>query len=317
MQFLNDGKLFLPLRWDGVDFQITLEKLFRYYINRLKMCNRTEAEIRKVERICHLILQSVEVYLSGFTAFAYDSFRELMDILKEVPLEPEKHSFPQLFRMVGVQENRIYPRTRVFHVPYTLRAKVSAGRYSIAGCPSLYLGTSLELCSQEVDLDLSRSLGMASRFEIQGEGARVIEMALKPQDFFTERGDMLKEEVGENYLLWYPVIAASSFMCVNRDESFRVEYIVPQLLMQWVRSEMTGEGLIGLRYFSCVSVRSSNMGFNYIFPASGRMLSASTPYCPVLTRFFTMTDPVFLQEYENLKECEEDLIYHCPALSVI
>lgn len=42
-----------------------------------------------------------------------------------------------------------YSRTRVLHTPYNLRSKVSTSRYSIAGYPSLYLGTSLQLCCKE------------------------------------------------------------------------------------------------------------------------------------------------------------------------
>ncbi len=45
--------------------------------------------------------------------------------------------------------------------------------------------------------------------------------------------------------------------------------------MQWVRSEIDQSGygdynqLIGIRYFSCASVRASDIGFNYVFPTSG------------------------------------------------
>ena len=200
MDLMEDEELFLPRRWNGIDFSVSLGKLFRYYIEKIGKSGVKKEEEEKIERICFLILKSVE-------------------------------------------------------------------------------------------------------------------MALKPQDF-TGKGNRLipqgslTEEVRSHYLLWYPVIAACSFIRVHREESFTVEYIVPQLLMQWVRHRMTGSGLIGLRYFSCVSVRASQMGFNYIFPASGKMISLEKPYCPVLTHFFDMTDPVFLQEYETLGECEKDLISH-------
>lgn len=310
MNLMDDERLFLPHRWDGVDFRTSLGELSSYYTGKLK-----GEERKKAERICELILRSVELYLNGFTAGAYDSFCELMEILRAAPLRVEEERFPELFRIVGVRENKVYPGTRVFHVPYTMRSKVSAGRYSIAGCPSLYLGTSLELCSQEVKLDLGKGWGIASRFRVHENRSEIqmLDMALRPQDFAGKGNgliseEILTEEVRKNYLLWYPLIAACSFIRVHRDESFTVEYIVPQLLMQWVRSRMTGTGLIGLRYFSCVSVRAAHMGFNYIFPASGRMISGDRPYCPVLTHFFDMTDPVFLQEYGSLQACEEDLI---------
>ena len=60
--------------------------------------------------------------------------------------------------------------------------------------------------------------------------------------------------------------------------------------MQWVRSEISSkededyDNLIGIRYFSCASVKASDMGFNYVFPTSGRQKSSGLPYCAVLTK---------------------------------
>lgn len=84
--------------------------------------------------------------------------------------------------------------------------------------------------------------------------------------------------------------------------------------MQWVRSEIDQSGygdydqLIGIRYFSCASVRASDMGFNYVFPTSGQRLSSELPFCSVLSRAFRLTKPVYLHEYDNISNCEWDLL---------
>ena len=83
--------------------------------------------------------------------------------------------------------------------------------------------------------------------------------------------------------------------------------------MQWVRSEInSGEyneynQLIGIRYFSCASVKASDMGFNYVFPTSGRQKSAELPYCAVLTKAFQLTKPVYIQKYDSIHSCEWEL----------
>ena len=235
----------------------------------------------------------------------------------------------KIYRVTRVTDNIPYGRDRVFHTPYYLRSKVSTSRYSIAGFPSLYLGTSLELCCEEAQINPHEHFTIASRFQLNCDFERsnieinVIELGIKPQDFLsidrennylrnrTVSRDVLKKlDIYGAYLLWYPLIAACSFIRVNNKDPFASEYIIPQLLMQWVRSEMRtskeeNDRLVGIRYFSCASVRASDMGFNYVFPASGRQTSAS--FCPILSKAFKLTKPCFLHEYRDIYLCEEAL----------
>lgn len=180
----------------------------------------------------------------------------------------------------------------MFHTPYNLRSKVSTSRYSIAGFPSLYLGTSLELCCEEIGFNPYENFALASKFKLERHYSTsridicVVELAVKPQDFLYVyennethgrfiKSHMLDEtKVRESYLLWYSLIAACSFIRVNKNDPFAAEYIIPQLLIQWVCQKMcsskTDDGeLMGIRYFSCASERVSDMGFNYVFPSSG------------------------------------------------
>ncbi|MCR4726406.1 MAG: hypothetical protein K5753_04215, partial [Clostridia bacterium] len=260
-----------------------------------------------------------------------------------------------LFRVALVKENIRYERKRLFHTPYNLRSKVATCRYSIAGYPSLYLGTDLELCCEEVQYDPHSAFGIASRFRIERDfdvndtEIRVIELAIKPQDFFKNREsdsssernfdeiDLYDAKIKEAYCLWYPLIAACSFIRANKNDPFAAEYIVPQLLMQWVRLEMdsskkkekrdrrdedqdrcyeddrTYEGrechkeLVGVRYFSCVSERASDLGFNYVFPVSGDEYSKEFPFCPVLMKSFKMTKPYFINNYASINMCESEM----------
>lgn len=235
----------------------------------------------------------------------------------------------ELFRIARVFDNRPYPRSRIFHTPYNLRSKVSTNRYSIAGYPSLYLATSLELCCNELNY-IPSDLAIASRFmfereiEFSNTEIRVVELGLKPQDFINKQGSdnnrrsipqafLHEDRIRSAYLLWYPLIAACSFIRVDKNDPFAAEYIIPQLLMQWVRIE--GESrrhpdydqLMGIRYFSCASVKASDMGFNYVFPTSGQQLSTGLPFCSVLTHSFRLTTPVFIHEFSDIFECEDFL----------
>ena len=347
-QIFNDENLYLPHRWDGTDFSNSLGKLFNDYIKRIEMFVDGEkyhkdihinvSEIRKVTKG---IIASVDYYLNGFPHKAYSRFSRALNVLVKTPLRVYQKSIFEdfrafkdfyqndlnLFRVARVSDNKPYTRCRVFHTPFNLRSKVSTCRYSIAGYPSLYLGTSLELCCAELNINPFNDLALASLFrfersiEMINTNIRVIELGIKPQDFLDIRSenknyntDLLdSSSVKSAYLLWYPLIAACSFIRTNKNDPFAAEYIIPQLLMQWVRNELDTDDkhnidqLLGIRYFSCASIKASNLGFNYVFPTSGKQKTKDLPYCSVLTKAFRLSNPVYLHEYDSLYSSEDHL----------
>lgn len=344
---LKDENLYLPIRWDGNDFSSTLNSLFNHYINQLEMVSSEKGvfgktvcvNVENIKKVCGLIIKTVNDYLNGFPSKSYISFKQIMSILMQQPLRIyQKSAMEQflendelkLFRVAYVSDNKPYGRSRVFHTPYTMRSRVSTSRYSIAGYPSLYLGTCLDLCCEEIHVNPQYDFVLASVFKLErtieysNTNISVIELGVKPQDFSelvnnetTKRlidYRLLKDkEVRSAYLLWYPLIAASSYIRTNKNDPFAAEYIIPQLLMQWVRSEISSQKyenydqLIGIRYFSCASVKASEMGFNYVFPTSGQQKSAKLPYCSILTRAFKLTKPVYIHEYEDIYDCQNYL----------
>lgn len=353
----SDPKLYLPVQWDGSDFAETIAGHFSTYINNVENSlaakehggNNIET-VHAVKKICGWIKYSVETYLDGFPSKAFAELEKAMHLLVETPFKIyQKSIFEQLddtedhvnndnlalYRLVCVDDCVPYGRTRVFHTPYTLRSKVSTSRYSIAGYPSLYLGTSLKLCAEEINYNPHRNYALASRYKIErcieynNTEIEVIELAVKPQDFLgleqnreiywnsrrTINENLLKNPSIRNaYLLWYPLIAACSYIRPNKKDPFAAEYIVPQLLMQWVRNEIQYsknskyDRLIGIRYFSCASKRASDMGFNYVFPASGKQHSGQYPYCPVLMKAFRLSEPKYVHESGSIEDCGREML---------
>ena len=114
---------------------------------------------------------------------------------------------------------------------------VQAGKSvaSSAGNAAVNVGSSAVNATKEQ----SELMGLKSE-------VNVIELAVKPQDFLDlERNResnriirrRIQEEllnsssVREAYLLWYPLIAACSYIRTNKKDPFAAEYIVPQLLL--------------------------------------------------------------------------------------
>lgn len=357
----SGNKFDLPIRWDGKNFVDFLKKIYEEYVYSICSNNEdscklvteiegcslhdkciiaTNCDCENIKQICNDILEVVNEYLCGFPAEAYKKFEKTMQILFKNPLKIYKKSgwsaaFDygdplHLFRVVNVSEDINHHRTRVFHTPFTLRSKVSTSRYSIAGFPSLYLGTCIDLCMEEIHNNPYSNYAICSRFELIRDLVQtdteidVIELGIKPQDFFVDIDksndyydfvnhrkiniDLLQSKtVKKAYLLWYPLIAACSFIRANKQDPFAPEYIIPQLLMQWIRKHYNGNRLMGIRYFSCSSERASDLGFNYVFPTSGKPCD-STPYCSVLSKSFKLTNPIFIHEFNDTNDCQKFLI---------
>ena len=343
-KIFDDPSFYLPIRWDGNDFAKTLGELFECYILKTQAMY-PKANVKDIRRDCDLIIRAVKHYLNGYPDKAYNSIENLMPRMMSSSVrnyfqmeidefqygEESRHHPLRMFRATAVPDNQPYQRGRIFHTPYSMRSRVSTNRYSIAGFPSLYLGTSLELCCEEIHLNPHKGFSIASRFEpdvyykFEDKPISFIDLAIKPQDFMDYLADnrqtmgrsvsreILSDPLARGaYLSWYPLIAACSYIRVNKDDPFAAEYIIPQLVMQWARSGMQTtkkhqNQLIGIRYFSCSSVRASDIGFNYVFPASGEQRK-DKPYCPVLSRAFRLTKPHYIHEYLDLRHCESALI---------
>lgn len=103
------------------------------------------------------ITESLKAFLSGDIKSAYDLFDEMLStpiIYRHIrriciPLHDICNETKPLFR-VRKSEKPISTRREIFHIPFTHRHLVNAQRYSVAGLPCLYLGSSLYICWQEM-----------------------------------------------------------------------------------------------------------------------------------------------------------------------
>lgn len=286
-------------------------------------------EAAEISDICTGILDSINVYNDGLPHRSYLHFKKRMDILNKgrnrlvlfqksnlTSRYVKNQNDPlQLYRVRAVQENRTYKRVEIFHTPYHLREKVATCRYSISGFPSLYMGTSVALCVEE-SIQKSARLFIGSRFQLNRStrdngniNIQVMDLSIKPQDFLkgvdAEGNALYNQEDGSDlarrYLYWYPLIAACSFIRKSKSDPFSPEYIIPQLLMQWIREQykkpIHHKELIGIRYFSCASRKSAELGFNYVFPVNGKSEeSLGNHYCSVLANAFSLTKPIIIEK---------------------
>ena len=353
----KDNTFSLPRRWSGRDYYADLNKLLKDFEEKVDLeYNADKTFTGKLRGIKENVLRLVREYLHGYPAKAYSIIEELMRELETEPLYADPTTLGNLYRMTEVSENVVYDRGRIFHAPYNMISKLKTYRYSIAGYPSLYLTSSLELAESESSIFETRKPAIAARFKLcenpSIEKVKILEFGCRPQDLAGSEENLSKREdfgkairaaderqknetpkkllppgssgsshtpttnAPKRYMLWYPLIAACSYIRANRDDPFAQEYMVPQLVTQWLRSQNTGK-LVGIKYFSCYSIKSSKLGANYVFPTSGDPIlfppemgettARVENHCPILNDAFLLTAPEYVPEYASADELVEVL----------
>lgn len=347
----NDGflKLFgcdelaLPKRWTGYDFSSELSRLYSILLAKAQeYLPINEDCLRKLNDICQTMEKIVTSYSRGLVGTSYNQFVRLMNkyfadrflqVYEKGIFEPFDEDRLKLYRIRN-SSSELSHRSELFHAPEQARFTVNSSRYSIAGYPSLYLSTSLKLSSMEACSAADKKETVYySEFMMQrpaggsNERIRVIDLAIKPQDFiereFDSDGRILRSlshklndsKFRVNYLYWYPIIAACSYIRQSSEDVFHPEYIIPQLLMQWVRYKSRKNELLGIRYFSCRDEKSSDLGFNYVFPVNNFDFvcdeqAKEKNYCSILQKDFLLTEP---KEYCcncGTNDCSGKMFHH-------
>lgn len=246
----------LPRRCRG-SFETELKELFDLYrakVSSALKLHPTNAghydrfSLKGQEKMCRRILLAIEHIHDGFPHKSYNTFSNMMDELSDqIPLpyvtENVNQSFDHLYRVRSTDTGRNLHRRDIFHVPAAEREIISTARYSIAGYPSLYLADSLELASREMGHPYA---SIASKFRFNTPSVfQIIDLGIRPQDYsFAKRDDSdsairkiaLDFNYTSSYVFWFPLVAACSFVRARSSGQFSDEYVIPQLLMQWLRS---------------------------------------------------------------------------------
>jgi hypothetical protein len=327
-----------------------LKKLFRDYIAEAKkiadpdhraICETIEQSIPEIGRIANGIVRATKHYLQGYPHQAYLEVRNTLKNAKFDTLMTEVSSYnpsappapfdshleatlhPDMYRIrpgLGLAAAGTLKKKDIFHVPFEKRHLVSNQRYSIAGLPCLYLGSSTWICWEELDRPELNDC-IFSKFKF-AEKTKILDFQLPPANawrFYTyvqarSRSSQQPPQIGElqaryneafviSHILYWPLIAASSIRVDSRVGAFFPQYIVPQLLLQWVTKERKVDGI---RYFSTrtPTQMNSQVNINYVFPTreikhSGR--------CSTLRRKIHLLTPELWAMMEMINNDPRDL----------
>ena len=214
------------------------------------------------------------------------------------------------YRIRSYDENKYeISRKAIFHIPIHKKHLGRTERYSMPGHPCLYLSSQEELCWYECK---KPDNFIIARFELPREGCNYLKfidfseklMPLMHSFFNWFHNEDNKDPVRKyllKYLYTYPLRAACSVQVEHPNGNFKEEYIIPQLLVQWILNDKDFDGV---RYESCSSSEEVKTmgGHNIVLVTSNYDCDG---YDKKLRKSIMICDPILV----SIKE--EDMFNWC------
>lgn len=261
---------------DGCDvFPIIFHKMDQY-LNFIRDNNFIKHYYGNAEKTVNRLKEAIEAYWQGNINNANNKIKLILEDTKKLSGKLIIQNINEcLFEKKQLYRARVggfYPfrEEEMFHIPFNKRGLIQNQRYSINGMPCLYLGTSTYVCWEELGRPDINSFWV-SRFEVLNKELKILNLSYAIQDIYDLKKRNLSDEELEKsiieYFLCWIIQCACSISVKNKDRVFREEYIVPQLIMQNIRSSK----IDGIMYFSVrgnyMEQNSSWIMKNFAFPA--------------------------------------------------
>jgi hypothetical protein len=303
----------LPKHQDSRSYEVFLLDTFNEYSNLLYDLEDFEIHqehTRKIKAkelfeksmfLGKAIIRTIREYNFGRPYKAFEEFKSILDKYDFIYKTSILLGGEDFYR-VRVSENKYsFNKNEIFHIPFHLKHLICTQRYSIPGFPCLYLSDSLFTCWEEMKRpDLNKL--HASRFNLK----KTIQLLEIPNpkneiDKYVNDDSIVEGVFGigiDSLLVNFPLYLACSIQVKKPKNNFKIEYVIPQLLLQYIRNN---DAIAGIKYFSTNIDPNSNDNIeghfnNYVFPVKESTLEG---FCPILEDTFSITEPISLSMIQN------------------
>lgn len=243
----------------------------------------------------------LDLSYQGLHSLAFNKFEELMSKYRlSTFLEQNIFATKLLYRMRITEDRTSVSYKDMFHIPLNKRGLIKTQRYSAPGYPCLYLGTSINACWEELHRPLLES-SMVSALKLT-RTVKCMDLSIP------KKQDMIEDQLKlERFLMAFPLILSCSTKVLNYSNTYKPEYIIPQLLMEYIikynmDKKYFSHFIFGVLYTS-VHINnefkySDDEFINWAIPVLDSL--ADSQYCPILSEHFEITNPT-CEEFERIK----------------
>lgn len=300
LELFNDGILELPLeREKDVSFVEFIDNLFDNFYDKILDVEWStfypDEEKNKIQELITGIKKTIKLYLDGSPNNAYSELKKTLDSTSvyNFLLYDKINTGANFYRLRVKEQNYPLHKRELFHIPFHLRHLIGTQRYSINGFPCLYLSNSIYVAWEEMrrpNLNSIQAMLLRTENEIQ-----YLDLTT---DYYTRKFDSntIGESVLIQQLITWPLKAACSIKVLEDKAVFKPEYILPQLLLQWLRNENKQDAIMFSSTHINLNQKQSEGKFcNLVLPVK---TNENYGYCGELYNMFTLTDVVSWQLYQ-------------------
>lgn len=337
--FYTKLKELMPLKYkkeDG-DFKCVLSNALSKYHSlldeyRTELTSNMDDIILIVDKSIETINQCVKSYYEGMYSHAYSLLDQILsDPIYEVGIrtidEGETFYRARIFDTTGRKT-----REEMFHIPLDKRGIVKTQRYSAPGYPCLYLGAHINACWVELREPRFDDM-MVSRFSVKNRFP-VLDLRMPTEKDFEKGCECILKKL--------PLIISVSVCVLNPDDPFKPEYIIPQLITEYIitqnRVKYDKNERTKFEYNLGVYYTSTHINNDLEFPEDTFdnlalpvvEVDMEQKYCQLLASCFAWTDPTSyayedirnsfstigssLELQEELKYTKQELNYKCSKM---
>ncbi|MBO4427589.1 MAG: RES domain-containing protein [Bacteroidales bacterium] len=275
------------------DFRKVLDACLDEYLRLVREATLDMLFYAKVVYNCGYMNRIVKSYMQGRHSTAFMQLKNVLKINSELYIT-EVPAGEFFYRMRNFGKRKGLSRKDIFHIPLNMIRDIKTQRYSAPGYPCLYLGKSIYGCWEELYRP-STETTFVSCFKTQ-DALSVLDLRVPTLTEFFENT--------ERYMQLFPLIIACGIPVRNRDDIYKPEYIIPQLILESIidSNAFKESRLAGVYYTST----NRNEDF-YLLDHEWDNLAIPVQkglndevFCPILKKLFYCTRPT-CYEYELIQ----------------
>ncbi len=284
------------------DYRKTLSEILDGYVEMVESNNHDVLFFAEVVSNVNILKRLVSSCYQGKRSTAYTQLKSLLKRYEKDSIFVEIPADAIFYRMRVCDLRKEIKRKELFHIPFEKIRQIKTQRYSSPGYPCLYLGVSLYGCWEEMQRPNIEST-LFSVFKTR-KSFRVVDMRIPTLQEYLDKAEF--------YLKFFPVIIASTIPVINSDDIYKPEYLLLQMILEWVIEKRREINAIGVYYTSAFK----NSEFydldhewdNIVLPVQK---TRDKGICQELASLFTMTKPTcyeyeFMQGNINTVDVQDD-----------
>ena len=298
----EDGILNLPLERNTKQFRPFVNELFTDFISKIDSLQLStffpEKDKDKIKTLVDGLKECINLYFDGRPMDAYQSLIKSFDestVAFSFLSKNNNLGKRNLYRLRVHDENAGYRfnKNELFHIPFDKRNLIKTQRFSIPGYPCLYLANSIYVAWEEMrrpELTKLHSVRLATQRKI-----KYLDLS---NTFYQKKFD--RTNLDESNLLLHltawPLIAACSIKVPDSDAAFKPEYVIPQMVLQWVKNEKKHQAIkFSSTHIDQNRTQTSGEFFNLVLPV---ITDCDDGYCPDIQKMFRSTEVLSWQLYQ-------------------